>query len=183
MRRDSNQNGCAAGAIVRGAVPERGPCRSAALRIGSGIGCELGLRMEAAPQRRDLHWCTNAKWSRKPATHCHAFETCGGRRRRNFSRPILNLDRGIGIGVKEKHRRKTVWQTPLPSAIVDRRFCTLCQTEVVSAVLLCPIEPLVCGGGICSAVGAVKRRIRTGIHSARGKVNVTHASRRFRGAR
>jgi hypothetical protein len=136
--RITDQNGCAVGAIVRAAVTGLGLCRSAALRIAPGL--RFGLRVEAAPQRRDLHWCTNAKWSRKPATHCHAFETYGDRRRRNFSRPILNSDRGIGIGVKEKHRRKTVWQTPLPSAIVDRRFCTLCQTEVLSAVLLRPID-------------------------------------------
>jgi hypothetical protein len=54
----------------------------------------------------DLHWYTHAKWSRKPATHCHAFETWGGRRRRNVSRRILNLFSGIRIGVKGIRRAK-----------------------------------------------------------------------------
>jgi hypothetical protein len=45
----------------------------------------------------DLHGYTNARSSPQPAIHCHAFETYGGRRRRNVSRRILNLYNGIRI--------------------------------------------------------------------------------------
>jgi hypothetical protein len=38
--------------------------------------------------------------SQSSATHCHAFETSGGRRRRNVSRHIFNFYRGIRIGMK-----------------------------------------------------------------------------------
>jgi hypothetical protein len=53
----TDQNGWASGTIVRGAVPGLGPCRSAALRIRSGLGFrlglgfELGLRVEASRER------------------------------------------------------------------------------------------------------------------------------------
>jgi hypothetical protein len=125
--RITDQNWCAAGAIVRAAVTGLGSCRSAALRIAPGLG--FGLRVEAAPQRRDLHWYTNALRPRKPATHCHAFETWGGRRRRNISRHILKLYRRIGIGVKDIQRAKALMACHQKHAIQNRPCCTLCQTR------------------------------------------------------
>jgi hypothetical protein len=131
---------------------------------GRGIGADASLRQPPPPpfggtapqggriQRPIYTGVRMLEGSRKPANHCHAFETFGDGRRRNVSHFIFKLYSGIWLGVKAKHVTKD-------GMACRRETCHSQSTRVYTMANRCRFLGSLCRIGECEAMAEMRREM------------------------